>query len=1155
MGNKFQARRASNSRLSLEALENRVVPALILDYDLVAKSPADFSPKSVIVQLPDGAQPDYSMGAYAPGLKLAKAYPLVPGMYQANISGQGLMKTLDALKANPKVQLVQPDAKITAQLIPNDARFSELWGMNNTGQSGGAFDADIDAAEAWDKATGTGQTVVAVIDTGVDYNHPDLKANIWTNTREVAGNGRDDDGNGYVDDVRGFDFFNNDADPMDDNGHGTHVAGTIGAVGNNSIGVAGVNWRTKIMPLKFLGGDGSGYLSGAIDAVNYAVANGAKLSNNSWGGGPYDATLGKAISNAATKGHIFVAAAGNDSQNNDAETSYPSGYNYDNIVAVAATDHLDNLAYFSNYGVNTVDIAAPGVNILSTLPGNTYGSFSGTSMATPHVAGALSLYWDANPNATYKEVISALYQSADTVSTLTNYVAGGGRRMNAAKLMGVTNNPGPDVTGAKVNSGAFTLTSGLATGATLTFSEAIDPATFTTADVSLTGPTGSLSITSVQAVAGSGNTKFTVAFAALTTDGTYTLKVGPNVNDTAGNPMDQNGNGVNGEASDTWSADWVVSPPPADKTGARVTAGKFTLTNNQATGAALTFSEAIDPATFTLDDIVLAGPSGTLSVSSVAAVGGSGNTQFNITFPALTAAGTYTLTVGPKVLDVSGNPMDQNNNGVNGESSDSWSAKWEVSSQPPSDITGAQVTQGQWILTGGLAAGARLTFSEAIAPASFTPADAVLKGPGGTIAVTSVRVVSGTRNRQFVLTFASQLKAEGTYNLQVGPQVNDAKGNPMDQNGNGVNGEAADVFAMEWVVKPPADLQGARVINGFFNLTEGVATGVTLTFSEPVDLASFTGEDVLIQGPQGKYVAESVQAVEGTGNTRFVVSFKPMAAKGAYTVTVGPGIADRSGNLMDQNGDGMKGQANDAYGMSWQVGPGGQEFTSNREFLIGDMRYIMSTIWVDKDITITDLNVKLNIEHTAVGDLNIVLLSPRFVPYTLVAGRGGVGDNFTATVLDDQASVAIREGVAPFSGSFRPEVSLARLNGQNARGGWTLVVGDTKYRDRGKLVNWTLEFNAQSQPEGSAVQMAARAKARASATVKEIQVANIWKGGALLSMQSESVPAVTLEPANSRSTPRLSQPAHVRARMVSQMDQAIWARMVEDGFGSRKKAF
>ncbi|MFM8931151.1 MAG: S8 family peptidase, partial [Gemmataceae bacterium] len=309
MGSRQNPQKSPHTRLSLEALENRVVPAAVLDYDLVAKSPANFSAKTVILQLPDGAKPDYSTGAYAPGLKLTKAYPLVPGMYQANISGQSLIKTLDALKANTRVQLVQPDAKITAQMIPNDSRFSELWGMNNTGQTGGAFDADIDAAEAWDKATGTGQTVVAVIDTGVDYNHPDLKANIWTNTREIAGNGRDDDGNGYVDDVRGWDFFNNDADPMDDNGHGTHVSGTIGAVGNNSIGVAGVNWRTRIMPLKFLGADGSGYLSGAIDAVNYAVANGARLSNNSWGGGPYDATLGKAISNAAVKGHIFVAAA------------------------------------------------------------------------------------------------------------------------------------------------------------------------------------------------------------------------------------------------------------------------------------------------------------------------------------------------------------------------------------------------------------------------------------------------------------------------------------------------------------------------------------------------------------------------------------------------------------------------------------------------------------------------------------------------------------------------------------------------------------------------------------------------------------------------------------------------------------------------------
>jgi len=1152
MGSRQNPQKSGHTRLSLEALENRVVPAAVLDYDLVAKSPANFSAKTVILQLPDGAKPDYSTGAYAPGLKLTKAYPLVPGMYQANISGQSLIKTLDALKANTRVQLVQPDAKITAQMIPNDSRFSELWGMNNTGQTGGAFDADIDAAEAWDKATGTGQTVVAVIDTGVDYNHPDLKANIWTNTREIAGNGRDDDGNGYVDDVRGWDFFNNDADPMDDNGHGTHVSGTIGAVGNNSIGVAGVNWRTRIMPLKFLGADGSGYLSGAIDAVNYAVANGARLSNNSWGGGPYDATLGKAISNAAVKGHIFVAAAGNDSQNNDTTTSYPSGYNYDNIVAVAATDHLDNLAYFSNYGVNKVDIAAPGVNILSTLPGNTYGSYSGTSMATPHVAGALSLYWDANPNATYKEVISALYQSADTVSTLTNYVGGGGRRMNVAKLLGVTNNPGPDVTGAKVSSGAFTQTSGQATGATLTFSEAIDPASFTTADVSLTGPSGSLSITSVQAVAGTGNTQFAVAFAALTANGTYTLKVGPNVNDTAGNPMDQNGNGVNGEASDTWSSDWVVSPPPADTTGARVTAGKFTLTNNQATGAALTFSEAINPASFTLDDIVLAGPAGTITPSSVQAVAGSGNTRFNIAFPALTAAGTYTLTVGPGVLDTAGNPMNQNGNGVNGEASDAWSANWVVNSKPPADTTGAKVSSGQWILQGGLAVAARLNFSEAIAPASFTTADVTLTGPGGAVAVTSVRVVSGTGNKQFQINFGSALRDVGTYTLKVGPQINDAAGNPMDQNGNGVNGEPADAFSTDWVIKPPADLQGARVVNGFFNLAEGVANGVTLTFSEPVDLASFTAEDVVINGPQGRYTADSIRAVEGTGNTRFVASFRPMAANGSYTVTVGPNIADRAGNPMDQNGDGRNGQANDSYGMSWQVGPGGQEFTSNREFLIGDMRYVMSTIWVDKDITITDLNVKLNIEHTAVGDLNIVLLSPRFVPYTLVAGRGGTGDNFTATVLDDQASMAIRDGVAPFNGSFKPEVSLAGLNGQNARGGWTLVVGDTKFRDSGKLVNWTLEFNAQSQPEGSAVQMAARAKARASATVKGIQVANIWKGGALLSIQSDAAPAVAPQPGSSEAPPRLA-PLAPRARMVSQMDQAIWSRMVEEGLGSRKR--
>jgi subtilisin family serine protease len=236
----------------------------------------------------------------------------------------------------------------------------------------------------------------------VDISHPDLKNNIWANSDEVAGNRIDDDKNGYIDDVNGYDFANNDAsvydrDPISGTGdeHGTHVAGTIAAEGNNSLGVIGVNWKARIMPLKFLGPDG-GYTSDAVEALNYAVAEGAKISNNSWGGGGFSQTLLDAINRADASGHLFVAAAGNGGSDgvgddNDATPHYPSNYNSSNIISVAATDSKDAIAGFSNYGATSVDVAAPGVGILSTLPGDTYGSCSGTSMATPHVAGVATL--------------------------------------------------------------------------------------------------------------------------------------------------------------------------------------------------------------------------------------------------------------------------------------------------------------------------------------------------------------------------------------------------------------------------------------------------------------------------------------------------------------------------------------------------------------------------------------------------------------------------------------------------------------------------------------------------------------------------------------------------------------------------------------------
>ncbi|MFC2140576.1 S8 family serine peptidase, partial [Candidatus Auribacterota bacterium] len=320
------------------------------------------------------------------------------------------------------VAYAEPNFVMSVNKVPNDASFSKLWGMHNSGQTGGKADADIDAIEAWDTTTGSANMIVAVIDTGVDYTHPDLQANMWTNTGEVAGNGIDDDGNGYVDDYRGWDFYNDDYDPYDDNGHGTHCSGTIGGVANNGIGVAGVSWNVKIMALKFLSGGGSGYTSDAVKAVKYATDNGAKIMSNSWGGGGYSQALKDAIDEANQKGILFIAAAGNSASNNDTNPHYPSSYTSSNVISIAATDHSDNLASFSCYGATSVDIGAPGVSIYSTVPGNSYASYNGTSMATPHVAGACALVWSHYPDLTHSQIKQKILGGGDKISSLQGKV-------------------------------------------------------------------------------------------------------------------------------------------------------------------------------------------------------------------------------------------------------------------------------------------------------------------------------------------------------------------------------------------------------------------------------------------------------------------------------------------------------------------------------------------------------------------------------------------------------------------------------------------------------------------------------------------------------------------------------------------------------------
>jgi Subtilase family/Fervidolysin N-terminal prodomain len=353
----------------------------------------------------------------------------------ASVPAKGRDRVIAALERDPRVRYAEPNVRFHVDELPNDSSFAQLWGLDNSGQAvnglAGRADADIDATEAWAITTGSPDVTVGVIDTGVDYSHPDLAANIWINPGEdCAGcrnDGIDNDANGFVDDWHGWDFINNDNDPYDDNGHGTHVAGTIGAVGDNGQGVAGVNWNVKLMPLKFIGANGSGDASDAVRAVLYASAMGAEVTNNSWGGDGYSQALGDAIAEADAQGSLFVAAAGNSFTNTDASPNYPSGYDLPNVIAVAATDQNDARAWFSNYGRRSVDLGAPGTNILSTQPGASYQFLDGTSMAAPHVAGAAALVRAASPSASDVGLKALLFRTVDANTSLAGKTTTGGR--------------------------------------------------------------------------------------------------------------------------------------------------------------------------------------------------------------------------------------------------------------------------------------------------------------------------------------------------------------------------------------------------------------------------------------------------------------------------------------------------------------------------------------------------------------------------------------------------------------------------------------------------------------------------------------------------------------------------------------------------------
>jgi serine protease len=436
---------------------------------------------------------------------------------------------LKALRADPSIQYAEPNYLQKINRTPNDTRFAELYGLHNTGQTGGVADADIDAVEAWDVTTGSRDIVVAVIDTGVDYTHPDLAANIWTNPGEIAGNGLDDDGNGVIDDVHGFNAITGGGDPMDDNDHGTHCSGTLGGHGNNGAGVAGVNWEVSIMAIKFLSGAGSGTTADAIEGIDYAVGRknagvNLRVLSNSWGGGGFSQALLDSINAAGAADLLFVAAAGNSGSNNDTTPAYPASYNSANIVAVASTNASDAMSPSSSFGLTTVDLGAPGVSILSTIPGNSYAVFSGTSMATPHVAGTAALVLSANPTLTTAELKAILLDTGDPKPALAGKTVSG-KRLNAANAVAAAGPPVPRF-GVSASPGSRTIVQNEST----TFDVAVNSVGGFTGNVAFT-------VTATPALAGAtlafapstvpapGASVLSVTTSCATAPGTYNLAI------------------------------------------------------------------------------------------------------------------------------------------------------------------------------------------------------------------------------------------------------------------------------------------------------------------------------------------------------------------------------------------------------------------------------------------------------------------------------------------------------------------------------------------------------------------------------------------------------------------------------------------------------
>ena len=677
-----------------------------------------------------------------------------------------------------------------------------------------------------------------MIDTGVDTSHVDLAANIWTNPGEIPGNSIDDDGNGYVDDVHGWDFVEGDTVPQDDDSHGTHQAGIIGAVGNNGGGVTGVNWTTSIMPLRVIG-PSSTNTSDVISAIDYAVANGADIINLSFESPDFSQGLSDAIDAAYSAGCLIVSSAGNDTADNDTTPQYPASYASDGIISVAATDRNDVLATFSNYGATSVDIAAPGVSILGTTPGDTYSFYSGTSQAAAEVSGAAALLLSQHPDWTPDQIKAQLLGTADAQDSLAGKVVSGGR-LDVGRAVSESIATPPAVTGLLPGAAIR----GPIQVIRVAFGEALDPATFDAGDVTVTDPDSNpVTVQRVRPVAASGDQTFDIVLsAAQSAVGTYAVTIGPAIDDASGTPMSGAYNG---------SVTIRDSTPPTFVSG--TPAG---TTNGPVTTLQLTFSEPIDPTSLTAGDLVVLGPAGIVNVTAIDPTIGMNDAVFDVAIDAQSADGDYLVTIGRFVNDVAGNPMTS-------------AGSFGFTLGTPTPPTVLAITPGSAIR--GPVRVTRVTFAESIDPATFTTDDVAYTGPNGAVTVDRIRAVTGSDGTQFDVITAAQ-STPGEYSVVVGPAVTDLAGNPMAGSYQGAYSIIDTSAPVVTAYTPDVPINGpVRVVR--------------VTFDKALATYWLRPEAISMTGPSGSITVTRVRPVAGKPEQMDIV-FPDQTESGDYTVTI-----------------------------------------------------------------------------------------------------------------------------------------------------------------------------------------------------------------------------------------------------------------------------